>query len=1123
MFKPSFNWLLLCLMLVGQLGSAAPAGAEANLASTIESVKARIAAVSDSGLTESDKGELRETYQKTLSFLQRSQDLTAEQAALRQQVEQAPQQILAIQQQLERIKKPDPDELRNTFNRQDLDDLVASLEAKVESMFDWQDELIGINSELIAAQTRPERTEARVSANRDREQVVEEKLRALLRQPESRAQEARQGMLRAERQSLQKSSALLSQQLAANNILQELATQKRDLLKAKIAEIDTKISVLQVVINEKRRSLSEQAVSDAGAQALLNGNHQLLREQGGLNQELSEELLRTTNLVGELTRINIETKQQIDSLTQIDLALEQQISVLEGSLLLSRILHQQKKALPAVRIDRRVADQVADLRLRQFELNALRDQLTKPETYLEELLGHLSADQQESLRPDMEQVLASRVNLAEQLGNNINNLLAQAVTLQLGQHQLQQLSQELQRTIDNQLFWVASNRPLDRVWVMALPEQLVKQWQRMQPLEQLKTLGASLAAKWPWLMLLAVLLGLHARWRPVLHRQLLAINEEIDQFPRDSVRHTPMAIGLTALLVIPMPVALAATGMVLSSGQDPAMPALGHGLLQLGLAWLVLHLLYRFLEPRGGVAVRHFHWNGELMEHLQRLTGKLAMVMLPVVLIVALNSASPEHLGDDALGRLLVLVGMILLGAVLGRMMWRSFPLYHSRFLYAGAILLLTMLPWVLAGMTAWGYYYTSIMLAERFIHTLYLLILWILVEGTMARNLKVAGRRLAYQVALSKSGDEQTREKRTGDVLVDIPEMNIQQINQQSLRLTKLGIMILFGVLIYLTWADLLSAVSYLDSFALWEYSSGSVENPVMLTVSAADMLVALVIVAFTVTLARNLPGLLEIVVLTRLPLKRGSSYAITTLLSYGIISIGFIIGLSFLGVSWAKLQWLIAALGIGLGFGLQEIFANFVSGLIILLERPVRIGDVVTIGNLSGTVNRIRLRATTITDFDRKEIIVPNRTFVTDQLINWSLSDTVSRVTIRLGVAYGSDLDQVRTLLLGVAKKNPRVLKDPKPTVMLLNFGESTLDHELLIHVCELSERDLVIDEINREIERLFKENGIEIAFRRLDINLRNSEGLEKLVTLSDPPSSGHRSGRSCDKGRSRSTAGD
>ena len=145
----------------------------------------------------------------------------------------------------------------------------------------------------------------------------------------------------------------------------------------------------------------------------------------------------------------------------------------------------------------------------------------------------------------------------------------------------------------------------------------------------------------------------------------------------------------------------------------------------------------------------------------------------------------------------------------------------------------------------------------------------------------------------------------------------------------------------------------------------------------------------------------MLEVLLLSRLSLKQGSSYAITTLLSYVIVMIGVMITLGSLGLSWSKMQWLVAALGVGLGFGLQEIFANFISGIIILFERPVRIGDVITIGELSGTVSRIRIRATTIIDFDRKEIIIPNKAFVTERLINWSLTDTVTRVTLK-AVSY-------------------------------------------------------------------------------------------------------------------------
>ena len=149
-------------------------------------------------------------------------------------------------------------------------------------------------------------------------------------------------------------------------------------------------------------------------------------------------------------------------------------------------------------------------------------------------------------------------------------------------------------------------------------------------------------------------------------------------------------------------------------------------------------------------------------------------------------------------------------------------------------------------------------------------------------------------------------------------------------------------------------------------------------------------------------------------------------------------------------------AALSVGLGFGLQAIFSNFVSGLIILFERPVRIGDVVTIGNPSGTVSRIRIRATTITDFDRKEIIVPNQTFITGQLVNWSLSDTVTRVTIKIGPAYETDLPLARKLMMQAVKENPRVLRDPEPLLYFLTISASTFDYELRFHVRELGDRN-------------------------------------------------------------------
>ena len=351
--------LLLAFLVV----FAAPLNAQEEQTTAIEALRTDIQALEEASLGEAEKTELRDIYQQTLTHLQRTEKLTEQLAELQVQKEEAPARIRSARQELEQIDIADLEKMRAAFERQELGELERSLGDKVARMFNAQNELTAINSELIAAQTRPERTQASISKNQTRENELNDQLRALQRQGEAPVNQARVRLLRAEQQSLQYSSDLLRQRLAANNILQDLATQQRDLLAQQISSFEVEIQVLQDVINEKRRSQSEQTVTEATEQALQASNHQLLSDQGAINRQLSEELLRATTQVGELTRKGIQTKQQVDSLGQIESALEQQIDVLEGSVLLSRILHQQKEALPNVRYDTTLADQIADLRL----------------------------------------------------------------------------------------------------------------------------------------------------------------------------------------------------------------------------------------------------------------------------------------------------------------------------------------------------------------------------------------------------------------------------------------------------------------------------------------------------------------------------------------------------------------------------------------------------------------------------------------------------------------------------------------------------------------------------------------------------------------------------------------
>jgi potassium efflux system protein len=223
-------------------------------------------------------------------------------------------------------------------------------------------------------------------------------------------------------------------------------------------------------------------------------------------------------------------------------------------------------------------------------------------------------------------------------------------------------------------------------------------------------------------------------------------------------------------------------------------------------------------------------------------------------------------------------------------------------------------------------------------------------------------------------------------------------------------------------------------------------------------------------------------------LTLDAGARYAVTAVSKYIITVIGVVVAFGQLGIGWSQVQWLVAAVSVGLGFGLQEIFANFVSGLVLLFERPIRIGDIVSVGDVTGKVSRIRIRATTITDWDLRELVVPNKEFITGRVMNWTLSDTVSRMTIQVGVAYGTDPELTKQTLLKVAAAHPLVLKEPPPHALFDAFGDSTLNFTLRVY---MASRDSYLElrhDLHKGIDAAFREAGIEIAFPQRDLHIRS-----------------------------------
>ena len=286
-----------------------------------------------------------------------------------------------------------------------------------------------------------------------------------------------------------------------------------------------------------------------------------------------------------------------------------------------------------------------------------------------------------------------------------------------------------------------------------------------------------------------------------------------------------------------------------------------------------------------------------------------------------------------------------------------------------------------------------------------------------------------------------------------------------------------------WLVWSDMVPALSVLDGVTLWPLGAEPGTGGVV-TLEHLGLLV--IVTVLTAALARNVPALLEMLLL-QLPIQPGARYALTTMSRYALVFSGGLAVFGVLGVSWSSVQWLVAAFGVGLGFGLQEIFANFVSGLLLLVERPVRVGDTITVGGVTGIVTRIRIRATTIQDWDLKELVVPNKDLVTGQLLNWTLSDAANRVTVFVGVAYESDVDQVTRVLGEIVSGSPLVLETPEPTVTFEEFGDSALKFSIRAYVRDVEERLPAIHTLHTAIAHRFRQEGIEIAFPQMDIHVR------------------------------------
>lgn len=1051
-------------------------------------------------LTVTEKAQ-KEDLEQTLNMLDQIQKQKQWGKDQEQNFAKTPQKLKDFTRQLETLQQnndKDTDRLKKSvaqLSQAQLDTKITSILGNLQGA---QNDLNTVNSRLTFLQTLPERSQTSMSKDNERAQEIRNTLSGINSKQSGELTPSKRIRLNTELAMLQMRQASQQKDLDNNTSEQDLYNKQRDLLNAQISQYTNWLQLLQQQANSKRLTQTEKTVEESSNTSDEQDTtaSPLLQQEQKVNQELSQHLINTTQEVNTLVQENIKVKNWLDRTTQTEQNLNEQISVLKGSLLLSKILYQQQQMLPQDSEVEDLDEKIADLRLAQFDVNQQRDQMYQRTDYINKIEENSKTKLTDDQRSSLDELLDSRKELLDQMNKQLGQQLTLTINLQLNQQQLARVSKSLQSTMQQQIFWVSSNKQIDLSWIAGFPRALMQQIQSGGISMSLKNWKQHWIEIVPATFVLWLVAGLMLWKRNTIQAKFDKLGKEVGQLRADTHYHTPKAIGLILLRTIPGAMLISSIGMVFMYSGLSSPSVIRELAFRMALAYMAFGSMRRMLKP-DSLAQLHFGYDSATTAHYRHVLGQVWYTLLPLILIATLGELDPSRLATDVLGQFISLVSLLFLSYELFRGV-RNRPHVTKKSVWSSiSAYTLGVIPLVLVILLVFGYYYTSLKLSARMIDSFYLISVWILLYQTAMRGLSVAARRLAYRRAIAKRQQQQqvrAENGESGEVPLDDKDqpITLEEINQQTLRLVNVALILIFAGSFYWLWSDLVTVITYLDSITLWHHTVGADSaNPLLEAVSLLDLLIGVVIATVTYILTRNLPGLLEVLVLSKLSLAQGTSYAITTILSYLITATGAIATLSTIGMEWNKLQWLVAALSVGLGFGLQEIFANFVSGLIILFERPVRIGDTITVSGFSGTVNKIRIRATTITDFDRKEIIIPNRAFVTERLINWSLSDTVTRVVLRVGVAYGSDLDLVKTLLLQAASENHRVMKEPDPTVYFLAFGASTLDHEMRFFVRELGDRNAALDELNRRIDHLFNENEINIAFNQVEVTLKNSHG--------------------------------
>ncbi|MFV0477800.1 MAG: mechanosensitive ion channel domain-containing protein [Parahaliea sp.] len=1083
--------LTLMLMLSVPIQAQESSSPESVTENDIANLGARLEQSTD--LDEQTLTDLKSQLNNASRMLQEASRFKVETNQQQTVISGAKETITNFRRQLSEAQASPPDPDTPALTDADATALESQLALTQSERGRLSDRLATVLKEEEQRAPKRARIQARLTALQDE---LADNRAALNQQAQTLQQQVVKALAQARRQALKAENKSLEAQILSEPARADIRAAERAWLNQALSDTDIRLQILskQVELAQSNASRAKLEATAALQQEARNENPalQALIETNRILAEQLHEAAAEQDSARSNTR---KLREQLDSIDQSSSLMRRRLEVAGRKEVLVRVMFNSLDNLPdTTTIERQIYvrnDLIANTSIAHIDTEEELRELANRDRYLND--HGIDYDTfGPSTQTLIDKALEQRQQLLETGLDTLGTLQRSLIDNNEQSQKLITSSRAFQQFLVGNLLWV-------RNFTFFKLDILLEQLQELtHPSNWIALPKAAYQgyhnSTWGEVLLGALILVMLAAWR--IQKPFDNLIRKPTRLSEERFLNMIAGIIMSALRVAPVPALLWYIAYCLhASESNSTFPEAIAAMLTIMARDLYALLFTRKMIHPFGVGRRMLKWHSKMQDILR---GELHWAG-PVFILAGGLEAFAWTIGVAVTGGPLAAICNSILALMLSTFAIRLLrePLFHEVKFLRRIFILLAAIGASVIFMQLLGLLFAAEIYIIAVGQTLFVLFLIKIANDVVQRWLLVQRIRLERKRRDEQKSLEQSGESQPEDAEAWVDTVSLSEAHHSLLGLLRLVTIV---VSVWIIWAPTLPGLHLLDGITVWEVTNSASADGSLRTITLADLLRSAFIFVVTILVAKNVPSVLQAFMVEWSKTSAGARYAFGILFQYFVLAVGGSMFLSAVGWEWSKLQWLVAALGVGIGFGLQEIVANFISGIIILFERPVRVGDIISVAGAEGRVLEIKSRATVIETFEGKEVLIPNKELITSQVVNWTLTGAAIRIMIPVGIGYGSDVRLAQALILEAATEVSLVIADPEPMVSFDDFGDNSL---MLVLRCYAEEQRVQVStDLRNLINDKLTKAGIEISFPQRDVHLDTLKPLQ-IEVLSQNPS--------------------